>query len=94
MLMTMRRWNVVLVLVVAALLAVQPVLHNHSAIPDGPSASSACATCSVSAGAPLPDAPQVAASVPVAVASVTSEPAVPATERVSSLPSRAPPAAA
>lgn len=62
---SMRRWNIVLLLVLAIAVASQPILHNHPLIPgsgpERPSISSSqtlpCAVCAVSKGRAIVERP-------------------------------------
>jgi hypothetical protein len=97
----MRRCNMVVMVVAILALATQPILHNHSLIPDGigeggslsPSTIQ-CAFCATNKARATVSAPDV--STPLAIPAEFVDPTAPAftVEAFGSISSRAPPAAA
>lgn len=95
----MRRWNVVLVLLLALSVAGQPSIHQHPLIPDGhdggPAArvSLPCAICVTSTARVLVETPSILAPAPIIHELPTSSTPVRSIEHASAVPSRAPPVA-
>lgn len=88
----MRRWNAILVLLVALTIGAQPFLHNHPAIPHS-SPSFPCATCATTAGGSALTLPDLAVPVPAVAEVLGGDPLEADSEPVLAVPSRAPPAA-
>ena len=92
LMLPMRRWNALLVLLVALTIGIQPFLHNHPAIPDS-SPSFPCATCAATTGGVVVTGPEITTPIP-AVAEIPGGDTQEAdSEPVLAIPSRAPPAA-
>ena len=102
MLMTsLRRFNLMVVLIATIALATQPILHNHSLIPkgigDGGSLSAStiqCAFCATSSARTIVAAPQLATPLAIAAEFVDGTAPAVAIEPFGQISSRAPPAAA
>ena len=96
----MRRWNVVLVLAATIALAVSPILHNHSLIPQGADHGSVaaptyqCAFCATNTARIVVTVPQLAAPLAAVARFVDLTDPVVTIDLSSDLSSRAPPAAA
>jgi hypothetical protein len=88
----MRRWNAILVLLVALTIGAQPFLHNHPAIPDN-TPSFPCATCATTTGGVVIDLPDLAVPLPVFADLAGGDTQESDSEPVLAVPSRAPPAA-
>jgi len=98
---SMRRWNLIVVLIATIALASQPILHNHSLIPDGigdggslSASRIQCAFCATNCARTTVATPQLATPLAVTAEFVDlSAPSV-AVELCGELSSRAPPAVA
>ncbi|HVR41752.1 MAG TPA: hypothetical protein VMU84_21825 [Thermoanaerobaculia bacterium] len=97
----MRRLMLAALLLAAATVAVQPILHQHSLIPAGedehgvlsPAAALVCTICAIGADRVVLTAPAVVAPLLVAFAFVSILPALISREAQIALASRAPPRA-
>ena len=88
----MRRWNALLVLLVALTIGVQPFLHNHPAIPDN-SPALPCATCATTTGGVVVAVPDLTVPLPTFAEVLGGGTQEADSEPVLAVPSRAPPAA-
>ena len=90
----MMRFRLGVLLAFAALLAIEPVYHNHPLIPDGNAAiQSLCAVCASGAGRVTLSAPTVTAPTFVVYSLEARDVAIHARTVILDVPSRAPPAA-
>jgi hypothetical protein len=90
----MTRFKLGLLLALAALIASEPIIHNHPLIPDGNAAvQMLCAVCASGADRVTMSAPEVAAPTVIAYALEPRDVTFAAPLHASSLSSRAPPAA-
>ena len=90
----MMRFRLGVLLAFAALLATEPVYHNHPLIPDGNAAvQSLCAVCASGADRVTLSAPTVSAPDFVVYSLETRSVTFQARPRALTLPSRAPPSA-
>ena len=97
----MRRWNMIAVLIATIALATQPILHNHSLIPDGigdggslSASLMQCAFCATNCARTTVAAPRLATPLPIAAEFVDPTAPAVAIELSGEISSRAPPAAA
>jgi hypothetical protein len=87
------RTKIVLLLVFAALFALEPVVHTHPLTFGGPASSSPCAACASHTARIAPPAPAVAAPQTVAYTLTVRTGEATCAAAPLSVPSRAPPAA-